>query len=163
MALMLGCPILVGGKLPGLRVSIEGGQLPGSLPSTEVSLFPGGDVGPMSLAAGERVIDSGFPVPRLRFPHRTSAVLAELLPPRRGSSRDTCYLTLRGKGSIRVWSLKGRWGGTPNGVLAARARGGMADTVDSKSTGRKAVRVQVPPRPLISGGIRAGQRLTRTS
>ena len=29
------------------------------------------------------------------------------------------------------------------------ARGGMADTVDSKSIGRKAVRVQVPPRPLV--------------
>jgi hypothetical protein len=38
----------------------------------------------------------------------------------------------------------------------------MADTVDSKSIGREAVRVQVPPRPLDFGGKVPGQKLTRT-
>ena len=41
--------------------------------------------------------------------------------------------------------------GVAGAKTSARARGGMADTVDSKSIGRKAVRVQVPPRPPVRG------------
>ena len=47
--------------------------------------------------------------------------------------------------------------------LRTRARGGMADTMDSKSIGRKAVRVQVPPRPPVLRSEVAGRRLARTS
>ena len=57
------------------------------------------------------------------------------------AARDQCKGDEGNRQYGALWRPRGE------GNYQARARGGMADTVDSKSIGREAVRVQVPPRP----------------